>query len=130
MPNPLASTLPSGGSGINPPGSTAPPTRFSFLITNVTPISSNVPSEFKLFNNYPNPFNPITKIKFDVKELRLVTLKVYDVTGKLVTTLVNQKLQTGEYNVDFDGRDLSSGIYIYRIVAGDFVQSEKMILVK
>ncbi len=130
LPNPLASTLPSGGSGINPPGSTAPPTRFSFLITNVTPISSNVPSEFKLFNNYPNPFNPITKIKFDVKELRLVTLKVYDVTGKLVTTLVNQKLQTGEYNVDFDGRDLSSGIYIYRIVAGDFVQSEKMILVK
>lgn len=131
LPNPLGATLPAGGAGINPPGLSAPPpTRFTFLITGVSPISSNVPDEFKLFNNYPNPFNPNTKIKFNIKDLRLVTLKVYDITGKLVSTLVNQKLQAGEYNVDFDGGELSSGIYIYRLVAGDFVQSEKMILIK
>lgn len=130
LPNALCSTLPAGGSGINPPGSIAPATRFSFMIADVTPISTNVPADYKLFNNYPNPFNPVTKIKFNIKETGLVTLKVYDITGKLVSTLVNQKLLAGEYNVDFDGRELASGLYIYKIESGDFKDTKKMLLVK
>lgn len=130
LPTAKMSTLPAGGSGITPPGSTAPPTRFTFTITDITPVSGNVPSEYKLFNNYPNPFNPVTKIRFQIKETGFVTLKIYDITGKLVTTLVNQKLQSGDYNVDFDGRELSSGLYIYKIEAGEFKDSKKMLLVK
>jgi serine protease AprX len=130
LPNALCSTLPAGGNGINPPGSTAPSTRYSFMIADVTPISANVPAEYKLFNNYPNPFNPVTKIKFNIKETGVVTLKVYDITGKLVTTLVNQKLLAGEYDVDFDGRELASGLYIYKIESGDFKDTKKMLMVK
>jgi hypothetical protein len=130
LPNALCTTLPAGGSGINPPGSTAPTSRFTFTIADVELINSNVPDSYKLFDNYPNPFNPNTKIKFQIKDTRFVTLKVYDITGKLVSTLVNQKLQTGEYNVDFDAKNLSSGIYIYRIDAGDFKDSKKMMLIK
>ena len=130
LPNALATTLPAGGSGINPPGATAPPTRFTFLVTGVTPIVNSIPGEYKLFNNYPNPFNPNTKIKFQLRDARLVTLKVYDITGKLVTTLVNQKLQAGEYSIDFDGRDLSTGLYLYSIEAGDFKDTKKMLMIK
>jgi len=130
LPNSLCSTLPAGGSGINPPGSTAPANRFSFTIADITPISSNVPADYKLYNNYPNPFNPVTNIKFNIKKTGEVNLKVYDITGKLITTLVNQILQPGEYKVDFDGRELASGLYIYRIESGDFKDSKKMMLIK
>ena len=131
LPNAFCTTLPAGGSGINPPGSTAPSTRFMFNVTNSTVVENNeIPVEYKLYDNYPNPFNPTTKIKFELKEINFVTLKVYDITGKLVTTLVNQKLQAGEYNVDFDGRNLSSGLYIYRIETGDFNDSKKMLMIK
>lgn len=131
LPNPLCSTLPAGGSGINPPGSTAPATRFSFMVTTaVSIISSNVPSEYKLFNNYPNPFNPNTIIKFNLIKTNDVKLKVYDITGRLITTMINQKLSAGEYKVDFIGSELSSGIYIYRIEAGDFKDTKKMMLIK
>jgi hypothetical protein len=102
-----------------------------FNVTNSTiVVNSETPSEYKLYDNYPNPFNPATKIKFELKDTKLVTLKVYDITGKLIETLVNQKLQAGEYNVDFDGRNLSSGLYIYRIEAGDFKDTKKMMLIK
>lgn len=131
LPNSLATTLPSGGSGINPPGTTAPSTRFTFNVTtSVSVISNEVPGEYKLFNNYPNPFNPSTKIKFNIVKSGYVTLKVYDITGKLITTLVNQKLQAGEFNVDFDGRELASGLYIYKIQADDFTDTKKMMLIK
>jgi serine protease AprX len=130
LPTALCTTLPAGGSGVTPPGSTAPTTRFTFTITDITPISSTVPDEYKLFNNYPNPFNPSTSIKFNVRDTRLVTLKVYDITGKLVSTLVNQKLQAGEYKVEFSNKELASGIYIYRIEAGDFKDTKKMMLIK
>jgi serine protease AprX len=130
LPNALCTTLPADGSGINPPGSTAPATRFSFTITNVAPISSNVPDSYMLFNNYPNPFNPVTKIRFNLIKTDDVKLKVYDITGKLITTLVNQKLSAGEYKVDFNGSELSSGMYIYRIEAGSFKDTKKMLMIK
>jgi sugar lactone lactonase YvrE len=96
--------------------------------------------EFRLFNNYPNPFNPSTKIKFNIsqdlrREKRNVTLKVYDILGNEVATLINEKLSAGEYEITFEavrGRDLSlaSGIYFYTLRAGEFFQTKKMILLK
>jgi serine protease AprX len=131
LPSAFGVTLPVGGGGINPPGYNAPPTRFTYNVTSPTSIISNeTPAEYKLFDNYPNPFNPVTKIRFRIKETGFVTLKVYDITGKLVITLVNQKMQSGDYNVDFDGRDLSSGLYIYKIESGDFKDTKKMLMIK
>ena len=91
---------------------------------------------FTLEQNYPNPFNPITKIKFTIPvtlsevEGSLVTLKVYDVLGNEVTTLVNEELSAGEYELDFNATNLTSGIYFYRLKSEDFIQTKKMILLK
>ncbi len=89
-----------------------------------------VPRENKLFDNYPNPFNPTTQIKYSVKENGIVTLKIYDVLGKEVAELVNEEKQAGIYTVNFDGSSLSSGIYFYTISAKNFLQTKKMLLVK
>jgi hypothetical protein len=95
-------------------------------------------SNFKLEQNYPNPFNPSTKIKFvipsviasEAKQSQLVSLKVYDVLGNEIATLINEELSPGEYEVDFDSKQLTSGIYFYTLVAGSFVQTKKMLLLK
>lgn len=92
--------------------------------------NNNVPYENKLFNNYPNPFNPLTKIKFSIKSNRWVKISIYDVLGKQVSILVDQFKEKGEYDLVFNGSNLASGIYFYRIEAGDFVESKKMVLVK
>lgn len=94
-------------------------------VTNV-----NIPKEFNLSQNYPNPFNPLTKINYSVPQNITVTLKVYDILGRLVKTLVNEYQNAGSYIVTFDGSGLASGIYFYKLEAGDFVQSKKMVLVK
>ncbi len=91
--------------------------------------------KFHLSQNYPNPFNPSTKIKFEIPgqardDNALVTLKVYDVLGNEITTLVNEDKPAGEYEVEFDGRDLTSGIYFYQLQAGALVKTKKMILLK
>ncbi len=131
LPTARVTTLPAGGSGINPPGSTAPGTRFTFNVTtSVSVISNNVPSEYKLFNNYPNPFNPNTTIRFNLMKAGDVKLRVYDITGRLIKTLINQRLTAGEFKVDFAGTDLSSGVYIYRIETSDFKDTKKMMLLK
>jgi photosystem II stability/assembly factor-like uncharacterized protein len=77
--------------------------------------TSNVPKEYKLYQNFPNPFNPMTKIKFDVPKSSLVTLKVYDILGKEVSTLVNDKLTANTYLVDFNATGLNSGVYFYQL---------------
>lgn len=92
-------------------------------------------SSFNLEQNYPNPFNPVTSIKYVVGSLSYVTLKVYDVLGNEIATLVNEELSAGEYEVTFDShsgevRNLTSGIYFYTLRAGSFVQTMKMILLK
>ncbi len=89
-----------------------------------------VVKEFKLYNNYPNPFNPSTNIKYDLPKETFVVLKVYDILGRELATLVNEKQNSGRYNIRFDASNLASGIYVYRIIAGDFVQVHKMILLK
>ncbi len=94
-------------------------------------ISSELPSAFSLYQNYPNPFNPETKIRFDVgRNTGVVTLKVYNMLGEEVLVLVNETLQTGTYEAAFSGKGLPSGVYIYRLSAGDYVQSRRMTLIK
>ncbi len=85
---------------------------------------------FSLSNNYPNPFNPSTTIKYEVASKTLVTLKVYDVLGREIETLVNGSRNPGEYNVTFDGSKLSSGVYFYRLEAGTFVSVRKLVVLK
>lgn len=89
-----------------------------------------IPNYFSLGQNYPNPFNPSTSIKFSLPKAELVTLKVYDVLGKEVAVLVNEMKQPGFYDVNFNGSNLASGIYFYRIEAGEFTAVKKLMLVK
>ncbi len=88
------------------------------------------PSEFHLFQNFPNPFNPATTIQFSVPEKDYVTIKVFDIMGREVTTLVNEYKASGEYKVEFNASDLPSGIYFYKLQSGDFISSRKLILLK
>jgi len=85
---------------------------------------------FKLLQNYPNPFNPTTKISYSVPKTEDVKLVVYDITGREVVTLVNEYVNAGVYSVDFDGSNLASGVYIYKIQAGSFTDVKKMLLIK
>jgi hypothetical protein len=93
-------------------------------------ISEEIPNSYSLQQNYPNPFNPSTIIRFQIKDSKFVNLIVYDILGKEVSTLVNEKLNTGEYEVTFDGSNLSSGMYFYKLQAGEFNEMKKMVLVK
>jgi M6 family metalloprotease-like protein len=90
----------------------------------------NFVSEYKLMQNYPNPFNPSTKINIKIKESGFVTLKVYDILGKEVASLVNEKLNVGEYEIPFTSNQLSSGIYFYKLETNSFSDIKKMMIVK
>ncbi|PIW70044.1 MAG: hypothetical protein COW08_03965, partial [Ignavibacteriales bacterium CG12_big_fil_rev_8_21_14_0_65_30_8] len=89
-----------------------------------------LPQNFLLKQNYPNPFNPSTIINYQLPKISKVTLTVYDVLGKEVAKLVNQEQSAGTYKVNFDASHLSSGIYFYTLIAGDFVQTKKLVLLK
>ncbi|MCX6173829.1 MAG: T9SS type A sorting domain-containing protein [Ignavibacteriales bacterium] len=89
-----------------------------------------VPTEFKLYQNYPNPFNPNTKINFTLTRSSHVSLKVYNLLGQEKAQLINKELSVGYHEVSFDGSAFPSGVYLYRIKTGDFIQSKKMILLK
>jgi M6 family metalloprotease-like protein len=93
-------------------------------------VSEKIPSEYVLAQNYPNPFNPNTNIVFSIKENGFVSLKIYDVLGKEVATLVNEQRSAGNYEVEFDASTLPSGMYIYKIQSGNFIDSKKMLLLK
>ena len=99
-------------------------------ITGVQQADNNVPQNFLLEQNYPNPFNPTTQINYSIPSAQKVTLKVYDELGKEVATLVNNEQAAGNYTVDFDASRFASGVYFYRIQAGNFMQMKKMILMK
>jgi len=91
---------------------------------------AGVPSEYNLEQNYPNPFNPVTNIKYSVANSAQVTLKVYNLLGQEVATLVNQVQKAGNYVVDFDASNLSSGVYMYRLQSGNVGITKKMMLLK
>jgi photosystem II stability/assembly factor-like uncharacterized protein len=97
----------------------------------IKPIGENIPEEFSLYQNYPNPFNPNTIIRFQIKDLRFVTLKVYDILGKEVATLVNEKQSPGVYEVSFDGSQYTSGVYFYQLSIDNVQYSiKKMLMIK
>ncbi len=89
-----------------------------------------IPTEFALYQNYPNPFNPSTLIKYEVPENSFVSIRVYDLLGEELATLVNEEKSAGSYDVNFDAGQLASGFYIYTIEAGSFVETKKMMLMK
>ena len=99
-------------------------------VIGIRPISSEVVTNYSLGQNYPNPFNPSTKINLQIVKNGLVKLSVYDILGREVRQLVNQNLQSGAYQVDFDASDLPSGIYFYVLSAADYTETKKMILLK
>lgn len=105
----------------------------NFSISNQVNVLNNntgIPAEYALSQNFPNPFNPSTKINFDLPENGNVTLKLMDISGKEVATLVNSKFSAGSYSFTFDGRGLSSGVYFYRLKTDKFSMTKRMVLVK
>jgi flagellar hook assembly protein FlgD len=102
------------------------------LLMGDSPITEEnlIPKEFDLKQNYPNPFNPSTTIEYTIPENSRVTLKIYDILGKEVATLVNKEQNTGTYIVVWNAQSVSSGIYFYRINAGNYTDTKRMILEK
>ncbi len=90
----------------------------------------NLPNNFTLSQNFPNPFNPSTTISFDIPKSEFVTLKVFDILGKEVTTLINEEMIAGNYTKTWDAKNLSSGVYFYKLQAGKFTETKKMVLVR
>lgn len=100
------------------------------IITGTENNFAEVPKNYSLSQNYPNPFNPTTKITFAIPKSELVVLKVFDVLGREVKTLVNEVRQAGSYTIDFNASTLSSGVYFYRLTAGNYVETKSMTLIK
>jgi hypothetical protein len=101
----------------------------TYLITSIDD-KHNLPSEYSLSQNYPNPFNPVTSINYSLPVLSNVKLSVYDLLGRTIKELVNDVQPAGNYTINFNGNNLSSGIYFYTLKAGNFYQVRKMLLLK
>ncbi|MGD8779385.1 MAG: T9SS type A sorting domain-containing protein [Ignavibacteria bacterium] len=100
------------------------------LLNEITMEDMNIPTSYSLEQNYPNPFNPSTIISYQIPQEGVVSLKIYDILGREVTTLVNEYKSIGKYEVEFNAGSLASGVYIYKLTAGNYVSSKKMILMK
>ncbi len=98
--------------------------------SDVANLGGEIPDKFDLLQNYPNPFNPSTKIRYSLPEVSSATIKVYDMLGNEVATLANEEQPAGNYEVDFNASELSSGIYFYKLQAGNFIEMKKMILIR
>ncbi len=103
---------------------------FGYEWTTDVETGNPVASEFRLMNNYPNPFNPSTTIKYSVPQGSNVLIKVFDILGNEIETLVNEEKLVGIYEASWNATSLSSGVYFYRLQAGDFISTKKMILLK
>jgi photosystem II stability/assembly factor-like uncharacterized protein len=99
-------------------------------VTGVIDKSNGIPLSFRLKQNYPNPFNPSTTIKFELPKSSIVKLRVFDILGRQVSVLVNERKDAGVHELKFDGSNLSSGVYFYRLQVGDFVQTKKLVILK
>ena len=102
--------------------------KYTDIAVSVREERGSTPMSFALAENYPNPFNPSTTIRYELPQKGFVTLKVYNLLGQEVATIVNQKPEAGSYQVQFDGTGLASGVYFYRVKAGDYVESKKLLL--
>ena len=103
------------------------PTGNSIGITN---ISTEIPSAFSLSQNYPNPFNPTTNIRFGVQSSGFINIKIFDILGREISTLVNEQLKPGTYEVDWDGSGFTSGVYFYTMRTGSYTETKKMLMIK
>lgn len=99
-------------------------------ITSVEQTNNLIPEQYNLEQNYPNPFNPETSIRFSIPKREFVSLKIFNSLGQEIASILNRELETGSYNVKFDARGLTSGVYFYSIQAGNFVQTKKMTLLR
>ncbi len=105
--------------------------KYTQPVSGIEPISNIVPSKYKLLQNYPNPFNPSTKIKYQIVNNNInVNLTVFDIMGREIVTLVNEKQSSGTYQVSFESQNISNGIYFYKLMTEDFTDTKKMILIK
>jgi hypothetical protein len=107
----------------------------TICVIGIQPISNEIPSRFYLHQNYPNPFNPITKIRFDIPTVgngrdRSLQIKIYDILGREITTLVNEQLKPGTFEVEWDGSNYPSGVYFYKMITDEFTETKKMVLIK
>ncbi len=110
----------------------------SIYLTKQLILNYGVPTEYKLEQNYPNPFNPTTKIRYSIPNVALrqakgdnfTTLKIYDILGNEVTTLVNEQKEPGYYEIDFNASQFASGVYVYRLISGNFISTKKMLVLK
>lgn len=100
------------------------------LPTNIETATNEIPDAYTLYQNYPNPFNPETKINYAIPKQGHVTLKVYDISGREVMTLVNEVKTAGYYSINFNGNSLNSGVYFYRLTTADYTETRKMLLLK
>ncbi len=89
-----------------------------------------LPTEIALYQNYPNPFNPSTRIRYELPERSHVTLTVFNTLGQQVAKLIEGETEAGYHEVTFDASNLSSGVYLYRLIAGDFIQTRKLIVLR
>ena len=96
----------------------------------INQISNEVPDGFSLSQNYPNPFNPVTRIKFNIAKESSVSITVFDVLGRHISTLVNEKLAAGSYETEWSAVNMPGGVYFYKIETDDFTETKKMMLVK
>lgn len=120
-------------SGINAAGEGSKSLAWNFTTDGVTEIdglSNVIPDEYNLYQNYPNPFNPSTVIKYDLPKGAFISVKVYDILGREVLTLVNEYQKAGTYKITFDASNLTSGVYLYRIKANNFISVKKLVLMK
>ena len=102
----------------------------TYTYSNIAEVDFSLPVQFSLEQNFPNPFNPVTSIKYAISDKQFVQLKIFDAIGNEVATLVNRELSAGNYEIVFDASGLSSGVYFYKISAGNFVETKKMMLLK
>ena len=100
------------------------------LVTSNINLMTEIPKEFGLYQNYPNPFNPMTKIEYAIPKQGFVSLKIYDLLGREVANLVNGEMAPSYYRIDFNGSNLSSGVYFYRLQSGSFINTKRMVLIK
>ena len=103
---------------------------YTSLLVNVTQNQKGIPQKYNIYQNYPNPFNPVTKIKFDIPAESNVNITIYNILGKEISNVVNERLASGSYEVNWDASNYPSGIYYYKLSAGNFNETKKMILLK
>lgn len=134
--NPFILTAPSAGTYTVNAGFKNPSKKWgsASAVVTVTGVDEELvglkPQTFELYSNYPNPFNPSTKIRYAISQSAFTTLKVYSMLGQEVATLINEEKTPGVYEVNFDATNLSSGTYLYKLQAGNFTEIKKMILIK